>query len=130
MSDGNGKRFIDKLIAASPLERRKVATVLGQDIYIKPPTRKAFADAMPKDDVKRDPDYVNLFILVAFSEDAEGKKLFKVTDIDALREGVSLDLLQQIEGAVMGMVMPSPKEADKLVKTDPPLGSASTLPAS
>lgn len=124
MSETNGKRFIDRLIAASPLERRKIATVLGQDIYVKPPTRKALNDAMPKDDVKREPDYVGLFLIVAFAEDRDGNKLFQVTDIDALREAVSLELLVSIEGAMMAAVRPSPKEADKLVTADPSSASA------
>lgn len=122
MSAGNGKRFIDKLIAASPLERRKVR-VLDQDVYFRPLTRKALADAMPRDNVERDPDFAGLFLLVHCAEAEDGTKLFKVTDIDALREGVSLELLQQIEGAMMAAVVPSAKEADKLVAADPPSGS-------
>jgi hypothetical protein len=120
----NGKRFIDKLIAASPLERRKIATVLGQDIYVKPPTRKALNDAMPKDDENRDPDYVGLFLIVAFAEDEAGNKLFTVRDIDALREAVALELLVEIEGKMMAAIQPSAKEADKAIAANPPSASA------
>lgn len=120
----NGTRFIDKLLAASPTARRKF-TVLGQDIYVRPLTRKAMADAMPKDDVKRDPDYVGLFLLVHCAEAEDGSKLFAVKDIDALREGVSLELLQQIEAGVMGVLTPTPEQAAKDAQQDPPSASAS-----
>lgn len=124
MSETNGKRFIDRLIAASPTARRKF-TVLEQDIYVKPLTRKAMADAMPKDEVKRDPDYVGLFLLVHCAEAEDGTKLFAVKDIDALREAVSLELLQQIEAGIMGVIAPSTEQVAKDVQSDPLSASAS-----
>lgn len=123
MSEANGKRFIDRLIAASPTERRKFS-VLGQDIYVKPLTRKAMADAMPKDEVQREPDYVGLFLLVHCAETEDGAKLFRVTDIDALREAVSLNLLQQIEAGIMGVLAPSDAQVARDVTADPPSASA------
>jgi hypothetical protein len=105
------------------LERRKI-TVLGQDVYFKPLTRKALADAMPKDKVERDPDYVGLFVMVACAEAEDGSKLFAMTDIDALRERVSVQLIQEIEQAMMAAVLPSPKEADLALASDPPSASA------
>lgn len=119
----NGGRFIDKLVAASPTERRKI-TVLGEDVYFRPLTRKALADAMPKDDVKRDADYVGLFVMVACAEDVDGNKLFKLTDVDQLRERVSVQLLQEIESAMMAAVLPTSKEADERITSDPPSASA------
>ncbi|HEX9239203.1 MAG TPA: hypothetical protein VF910_00935 [Candidatus Bathyarchaeia archaeon] len=123
MSASNGKRFIEKLVAASPLERRKI-TVLGQDIYFTPLTRKALADAMPKDEVEREPDYVGLFVLVHCAEAEDGSKLFEIRDIDALRERVSVQLLQQIEQAMMETLLPSPEQVVAVVNTDPPSASA------
>jgi len=122
MSESNGKRFIEKLIAASPLDRRKF-TVLGQDIYVRPLTRKAMADAMPKDDVEREPDYVGLFLLVHCAEAEDGSRLFEIKDIDALRERVSLDLLQQIESGIMGVIQPDAKQIEEDFKADPPSAS-------
>lgn len=119
----NGKRFIDRLIDASPIERQRFS-VLGQDIYVTPMTRKAMADAMPKDDTKRDPDYVGLFLLVHCAEAQDGSKLFTVRDIDALRERVSLNLLQELESGVMGIIKPTTAEAGKTVQSDPPSASA------
>lgn len=119
----NGKRFIEKLIAASPTERRKF-TVLGQDIYVRPLTRKGMADAMPKDGVEREPDYVGLFLLVHCAEAEDGSKLFEVRDIDALREAVSLKLLQEIESGIMGIVSPSDEQIAAEVTADPPFASA------
>lgn len=123
MSATNGKRFIEKLVAASPTERR-MFTVLNQDIYVRPATRKAMAEAMPKDGVDRDPDYVGLFLLVHFAEAQDGSKLFEVRDIDALRECVSLHLLQQIESGIMGAITPSDEQITKEIKADPPSASA------
>jgi hypothetical protein len=120
----NGKRFIDRLIAASPMERRKVATVLGQDIWVKPVTRKVLADAMPKDGVERPADYVGLFVVVALAEAEDGSKLFTMRDIDALREGVYAELVRQIEGPIMGVLIPTPEETDKVIAADPPSASA------
>ncbi len=119
----NGKRFIEKLVAASPTERRKF-TVLGQDIYVRPLTRKAMADAMPKDNVEREPDYVGLFLLVHCAEAQDGSRLFEIKDIDALRECVSLNLLQQIESGIMGVISPSDSDIAAEVKADPPSASA------
>lgn len=119
----NGKRFIERLVAASPTERRKF-TVLGQDIYVRPLTRKGMADAMPKDGVEREPDYVGLFLLVHCAEAEDGSKLFEVRDIDALREAVSLNLLQEIESGIMGIISPSDKDIAAEVKADPPSASA------
>jgi len=123
MSASNGKRFIEKLIAASPLERRRI-TVLDQEVYFAPVTRKALIDAMPKDDVKREPDYVGLFALVAFAEAEDGTKLFEIRDIDALRERVSAHLVRQIEAAMMGTLLPDLEEAEKLIAKDPSSASA------
>lgn len=123
MSTANGNRFIEKLIAASPLERRKI-TVLGQDIFFQPLTRKALADAMPKDGVERSPDFVGLFVMVACAEAEDGSKLFEMRDIDALRERVSVQLVQQIEQAMMATILPQFPEAVKAVDTDPPSASA------
>lgn len=119
----NGKRFIERLVAASPTERRKF-TVLGQDIYVRPLTRKGMADAMPKDGVEREPDYVGLFLLVHCAEAEDGSKLFEVRDIDALREAVSLKLLQEIESGIMGIVSPSDEQIAAEVTADPPFASA------
>ncbi len=119
----NGKRFIERLVAASPTERRKF-TVLDQDIYVRPLTRKAMADAMPKDGVEREPDYVGLFLLVHCAEAEDGSKLFEMRDIDALREAVSLKLLQEIESGIMGVISPSDDKIAAEIKADPPSASA------
>lgn len=123
MGLSNGKRFIEKLVAASPLDRQKI-TVLGEDIYFTPLTRKALADAMPKDGVDREPDYVGLFVLVHCAEALDGSKLFEIRDIDALRERVSVQLLQQIEGAMMATLLPKMEEAEKALAADPRSASA------
>lgn len=123
MGESNGKRFIDRLIAASPMDRRKT-TLLGQDVYFKPVTRKDLADALPKDDVKREPDYVGLFAIVAFAEAEDGSKLFAMKDIDALRECVSAPLVQQLEAFMMATILPDHAEADKIVSSDPLFASA------
>lgn len=123
MPDANGTRFIDKLVAASPLERRKI-TILGQDVYFTPLTRKVLADAMPTDDMERPPDYVGLFVLVHCAEAEDGSKLFRITDIEALRTRVSVELLQQIESAMMATVLPTQEATGKLIATDPPSASA------
>jgi hypothetical protein len=119
----NGSRFIDKLIAASPTARRKF-TVLGQDIYVSPLTRAAMTEAMPKDGISRPPDYEGLFMIVHCAEKEDGSKLFEVKDIDALRERVSLELLQQIESGMLGALAPDEKEMEAVVQADPPSASA------
>lgn len=119
MSETNGKRFIDKLVAASPTERRKVS-ILGQDIYFTPLTRKQLAEAMPNDKMDRAPDYAGLFLLVQTAEDEAGNKLFKKTDIEALRTKVSLALLQQIESAMLGVQAPSMDTIAEEAAQDPP----------
>ena len=120
MSDGNGgaPRFIDLLIAASPTERRKV-TILGQDIYFKPLTRKQVADAMPNDKMQRAPEYETLFMLVAAAEAEDGTRLFRRDDIEALRAQVSLAILNQLEIAMLSAVAPTVKEAEQELKENP-----------
>jgi hypothetical protein len=115
-------RFINRLVAASPTERRKVS-VLGEDVYFKPLTRKQLADAMPKDGVERADDYAGLFLLVQTAEAEDGTKLFRTQDIEKLREGVSLGLLQQLEAAMMGTLAPTPKQVEEDIKADPPSAS-------
>ncbi len=123
MSQKNGTRFIDKLIAASPTERRKF-TVLGQDIYVRPLTRAAINEAMPKDGVERAPDYVGLFLIVHAAESADGEKLFRTQDIEALRTKVSSSLLQEIESGVLGVLAPNKQQVAEAVAADPPSASA------
>ena len=123
MSKDNGTRFIDKLIAASPTERRKVV-VLGEELYFKPLTRRQLVEAMPKDGVKRDDDYAGLFLLVQTAETADGTKVFKRTDIEALRSKVSLSLLQEIEAAMMGVQTPTLAQVEEDVAADPHSASA------
>jgi hypothetical protein len=122
MPETNGKRFIERLMAASPTERRKFS-VLDQDIYVRPLTRKAMADALPRDGIEREPDYIGLFLLVHCAEAEDGSRLFDIRDIDALRECVSLELLQQIEGGIMGVISPSDKQVQEDIKSDPPFAS-------
>lgn len=124
MGSGNGTRFIDKLVAASPTERRKF-TVLGQDIYVRPATRKDMSDAMPKDGVERPDDYAGLFMLVHMAEDVDGAKLFRVSDIDSLRERVGVHLLQEIERGMLGALAPTNRQVEEQAKADPPSASAS-----
>lgn len=122
--DGNGiPRFIDVLMAASPMARRKVV-VAGQDVYFKPLTRQQLADAIPKDNVKRDPDYAGLFMIVATAEAEDGSKLFRREDIESLRTKVSLELLQQLESAMMGVQAPSIEEAGADLAANPPSTTA------
>ena len=123
MSKGNGTRFIDKLIAASPTERRRF-NLLGQDIYFRPLTRKALNDAMPKDNIERSPDYTGLFMLVQSAEHKDGSKVFKMTDIEALRTKVSLDLLQKLESEMLGAFAPSHEQVEQEAMADPPSASA------
>lgn len=122
MSEANGGRFIDKLIAASPTERRKI-TVLGQDVYFRPLTRKMLRDAMPKDDVEREPDYVGLFTLVHCAEYEDGSKVFAMTDIEDLRARVSVEFIRQLEAVMLGALAPSVNEAKKQIEADPPSAS-------
>jgi hypothetical protein len=125
MSETNGKRFIDRLIAASPTARQKIR-VLDQDVYFRPVTRKALADAIPKDDggVERPPDYIPLFVLVATAEDEQGNKLFALSDVDSLRERVSVQLIHQIEAAMMATILPSDDQVMAVVNGDPSSASA------
>jgi hypothetical protein len=123
IGNGGAPRFIDLLIAASPMERRKV-TVCGQDIYFKPLTRKQLADSMPKDGVPRDPDYAGLFMLVASARAEDGSPLFETTDIEALRTKVSLAILHELEAAMLGVVAPSVKEAEQELDANPTSGTA------
>lgn len=117
------QRFIDRLIAASPTARRKF-TILGQDIYVKPLTRQAMADAMPDDDVQRPKDYASLFLIVHAAEAEDGSKLFRRDDIEKLRTLVSLDLLRQVEQGLLGVLAPDDAAVDTLVASDPPSASA------
>lgn len=121
MSEGNGgaPRFIDLLIAGSSMERHKF-TILGQEMYFRPLTRKQMIDSWPKDGMQREPDYEGLFMLVATAEAEDGSKLFRMEDIEALRTKVNLDLLQRIESAMLGAVRPSLKEAGAILAANPP----------
>jgi len=80
---------------------------------------------MPKDGVERPADYAGLFLIVYAAEAEDGSRLFQVKDIDALREGVSLELLQQIEAGILGALTPSDDQIAKEVQADPPSASAS-----
>jgi hypothetical protein len=123
MSKTNGTRFIDKLVAASPTARRKF-TLLGQDVYFKPMTRKELAEAMPKDKMQRAPDYDGLFLLVHAAEAEDGSKLFQRADIETLRNNVSLELLQQLEAALLGGMAPSQAQVQAEADADPHSASA------
>jgi len=123
MSASNGGRFIDKLIAASPTERRKVS-IVGQDVYFKPMTRQQIVEAMPKDKMDRPADYAGLFLIVQTAEAEDGSKLFKMTDIEALRARVSASLVQQIESAMLDIQAPSLEAVSKEAEADPSSASA------
>lgn len=112
-------RFIDLLIAASPMERRK-HTIIGQEVYFRPLTRKQIADAMPKDSMKRDPDYDVLFMLVASAEFEDGSKVFRMEDIEKLRAAIPAARLQELTTPMLSVQYPTDKEAEQELTENPP----------
>ena len=119
MSKTNG-RLIDRIIAKSSLERRVITVPEWEvDLYFRPLTRAEMEAAMPTDDVERPSTTQGLFLLVHMAEDADGKKVFKPTDIEALRTKADLAVLTRVESFMWGTMIPSVREARKEIEADP-----------
>lgn len=125
MSESNGKRLIDKLVALTPTERRKyVVPETGDEIYFRPLTKAALDAAMPNDGVDRPMSTQGLLLLVETAEQEDGSKYFQRADIEKLRTRVPLDVLTRLESFMWGAQVPSIKEAEGEILKDPISGSA------
>jgi Holliday junction resolvase RusA-like endonuclease len=125
MSENNGKRAIDKLIALTPTERRKLhVPELNADIFFRPMTKAEMDAAIPNDDVKRPQSTTGLFLLVHMAEYEDGSKVFKRTDIDNLRMRARLDIVNRLESFMWDTQVPEIKEAEKEIEADPTSASA------
>lgn len=124
MSETNGTRLIDKIVAATPLDRRPLhIPEWDTTLYFKPLTKAAMDAALPQDDVKRPPSTMGLFLLVESAEDEQGNKVFAKRDIEKLRTKVDLSVLNRIEGFMFGMVLPTITDAEGAITADPTSGS-------
>lgn len=125
----NGKRAIDKIIALTPTERRKLhVQELDDDIYFRPMTKAEMDAAIPNDDVQRPQSTTGLFLLVHMAEYEDGSKVFKMTDIEKLRTRARLDIVNRLESFMWGTQVPEIKEAEKEIEADPTSASGSTTP--
>lgn len=131
MSHANGKRAIDKIIALTPTERRKMyVKELDETIYFRPVTKAEMDAAIPDDEVERPQSTTGLFLLVHLAEYEDGSKVFKMTDIEKLRTRARLDIVNRLESFMWGTQVPMLKEAEKLIDADPTSASGSSTPES
>ena len=125
MSESNGKRLIDKLVALTPTERRKyVVPELGETLYFRPLTKAALDAAVPNDGVDRPMSTQGLLLLVETAEYEDGSKAFQRDDIQKLRTKVPLDVLTRLESFMWGTQVPTIKEAEEAIQADPTSASA------
>jgi hypothetical protein len=125
----NGKRAIDKIVALTPTERRKVyVPEIDETIYFPVATKAEMDAAIPDDDVKRPQSTTGLFLLVQLAEYEDGSKVFKRTDIEKLRTRSRLDIVNRLEAFMWGTQVPEIKEAEKEIEADPTSASGSTTP--
>lgn len=127
----NGKRAIDKIVALTPTERRKVyVPEINETIFFRPMTKAEMDAAIPDDDVQRPQSTTGLFLLVHMAEYEDGSKVFKQTDIEKLRSHSRLDIVNRLEAFMWGTQVPDIKEAEKEIEADPTSASGSTTPES
>ena len=118
-------RLIDRILATSPTDRRKIhVPEWDVDIYFAPLTRAELEAATPKDGIERPSTTQSLFLLVRMAKDAEGAPLFRNDDIESLRTRADLGVLTRVEAFMWGTVLPGEKEVAKVAATDPPSASA------
>lgn len=120
MSDTNGKRLIDRIVAKSATGRRSIQVPEWDvEIFFEPLTRAQMEEAMPKDNVERPSTTQSLFLLVHMAKDADGNKLFMQRDIEKLRTKADLGVLTRVEAFMWGTVLPTEKQVEQEVKEDP-----------
>lgn len=125
----NGKRAIDKIVALTPTERRKVyVPEIDETIYFRPMTKAEMDAAIPDDDVQRPQSTVGLFLLVRMAEYEDGSKVFTKLDIEKLRTRSRLDIVNRLESFMWGTQVPEIKEAENAIEADPTSASGSTTP--
>lgn len=125
----NGKRAIDKIVALTPTERRKVyVPEIDETIYFRPMTKAEMDAAIPDDDVQRPQSTVGLFLLVRMAEYEDGSKVFTKLDIEKLRTRSRLDIVNRLESFMWGTQVPEIKEAENAIEADPISASGSTTP--
>lgn len=120
MSD---ERLIDKIVAMAVTERRKLhVPEWGVDIYFEPLTKAQLEAAIPKNGA-RTLQTQSMLLLVHTAKDAEGKRLFRMEDVELLRQKADLNVLTRVEGFMWGTLTPTVEEAEQELKDSPPSAS-------
>lgn len=125
-----GERLIDRIVAKSPTDRRMIHVPEWEvDIYFKPLTRAQIDQAIPKD-IERPVGTERLLVLAHMAEDADGKRLFRQTDVEKLRQHAEVTVLSRVEAFLWRTVTPTVEEAEEDLGKTPSLSGDSPSPAS
>ncbi len=121
MSEKNGKRLIDRIIAKAATGKRSLVIPEwdGVELFFEPLNRAEMEEAT-KNAGDRPVTTQSLFLLVHMAKDAEGNRVFKQSDIEALRTKADLGVLTRVEAFMWGTVLPSDKEVAARIEADPP----------
>lgn len=119
MSEANGKRLIDRIVATAPSERRKIHVPEWEvDIYF-PPLTKVQLEAATAKAGNRSISTQSLMLLAHTAQDEAGQRLFQMEDIELLRQKADLNVLTRVEQFMWGTVIPSVEEAEEDLKENP-----------
>lgn len=119
MSEANGKRLIDKIVAKAPSERRKIHVPEWEvDIYF-PPLTKVQLEAATAKAGNRSTSTQSLMLLAHTAQDEAGQRLFQMEDIELLRQKADLNVLTRVEQFMWATVIPSVEEAEEDLKENP-----------
>lgn len=119
----SGERLIDRIVATAVTERRKITVPeWGVDIYFEPLTKAQLEGAMPKNGA-RSLQTQSLLLLVHTAKDADGKRLFRMEDVELLRQKADLNVLTRVEAFMWGTLTPTVEQAEAELKENPPSAS-------
>lgn len=119
MSEANGGRLIDRIAAKAPSERRKLHVPEWEvDIYF-PPLTKVQLEAATAKAGTRSTATQSLMLLAHIAQDEAGQRLFRMEDIEVLRQKADLNVLTRVEQFMWGTISPSIEEAEEDLKANP-----------
>lgn len=119
MSEANGGRLIDRIVAKSPSERRRLHVPEWEvDIYF-PPLTKVQLEAATAKATNHSTATQSLMLLAHTAQDEAGQRLFRMEDIEILRQKADLNVLTRVEQFMWGTVIPSVEEAEADLKANP-----------
>lgn len=130
MSETNGERLIDRIVARAPSARRMIRVPEWDvDLYFPPVTSAQLEAALPKNGDKSTAP-PSLFLLVHLAQDEAGNRLFRKADIEMLRQRADLNVLTRVQDFMWNTVTPSDEAAETDLKNTPSLSGASPSPES